>query len=56
LARDLQAEQARKLNISSQTRGALAREIVEFVAAQLLTRRIRVVGDGGYATKDTLQQ
>jgi hypothetical protein len=48
--------QARKLRVSYQTRSALAREIVDFVAAQLPTRRIRVLGDGGYATKDTLHQ
>jgi hypothetical protein len=52
----LKAEQARKLGVPYQTRSALAREIVDFVAAELPTRRIRVVGDGGYATKDTLQQ
>jgi hypothetical protein len=52
----LKAEQARKLHVSYQTRSALAREIVDFVAAQLPTRRIRVLGDGGYATKDTLRQ
>jgi DDE superfamily endonuclease len=52
----LKAEQAQKLNVPYQTRSALAREIVDFVAAQLPTRRIRVLGDGGYATKDTLQQ
>jgi DDE superfamily endonuclease len=52
----LKAEQARKLNVPYQTRSALAREIVDFVAAQLPMRRIRVLGDGGYATKDTLQQ
>jgi len=52
----LKAAQAQKLNVPYQTRSALAREIVDFVAAQLPTRRIRVVGDGGYATKDTLQQ
>jgi hypothetical protein len=44
------------LTVPYQTRSALAREIVDFVAAQLPTRRIRVLGDGGYATKDTLQQ
>jgi hypothetical protein len=49
-------EQARKLNVPSQTRSALAREIVDCVAVQLPTRRIRVLGDGGYATKDTLGQ
>jgi Transposase DDE domain len=52
----LKAEQARKLRVPYQTRSALAREIVDFVAAQLPTRRIRVLGDGGYATKEYLQQ
>jgi hypothetical protein len=52
----LKPEQARKLNVPYQTRSALARELVDFVAAQLPTRRIRVVGDGGYATTDTLHQ
>jgi Transposase DDE domain len=52
----LKAAQARKLGVPYQTRSALARAIVDFVAAQLPTRRIRVVGDGGYATKDTLRQ
>jgi DDE superfamily endonuclease len=52
----LKKEQTDKLQCPYQTRSVLAREIVDFVAAQLPTRRIRVVGDGGYATKDTLQQ
>ena len=52
----LEAEQAQKLHVPYQTRSALAREIVDVVAAQLPTRRIRVLGDGGYATRDTLQQ
>src|SRR4029079_17521922 len=52
----LKEEQARKLQLPYQTRSALAREIVDFVAAQLPTRRMRVLGDGGYATKETLQQ
>ena len=52
----LKAEQARKLHVPYQTRSALAREIVDFVAAQLPTRRIRVLGDGGYATKEYLHQ
>ena len=52
----LKAEQADKLQLPYQTRSALAREIVDFVAAQLPTRGIRVLGDGGYATKDYLQQ
>jgi DDE superfamily endonuclease len=52
----LKEEQAHKLHVPYQTRSALAREIVDFVAAQLPTRRIRVLGDGGYATKNTLHQ
>jgi DDE superfamily endonuclease len=52
----LKEEQARKLHVPYHWRSALAREIVDFVAAQLPTRRIRVLGEGGYATKDTLQQ
>jgi hypothetical protein len=52
----LKAEQARKLGVPYQTRSALARAIVDFVAAQLPTRRIRVLGDGGYATKETLRE
>jgi hypothetical protein len=52
----LKVEQAVKLKLPYQSRSALAREIADFVAAQLPTRRIRVLGDGGYATKDTLQQ
>lgn len=49
-------EPARKLNVPSQTRSALARESVDGVAVQLPTRRIRVLGAGGSATKDTLGQ
>ena len=52
----LKAEHADQLQLPSQSRSALAREIVDFVAAQLPTRRIRVLGDGGYATKDYLHQ
>lgn len=52
----LKAAQARKLGVPYQTRSVLARDIIDFVAAELPTRRIRVVGDGGYATKDTLRQ
>lgn len=52
----LKEEQAQKLHVPYQSRSARAREIVDFVAAPLPTRRIRVVGDGGYATKDTLPQ
>jgi hypothetical protein len=52
----LKEGQARKLKHPYQSRSALAREIVDFVAAQLPTRRLRVLGDGGYATKESLQQ
>ena len=52
----LKAEHAEKLHLPYQSRSTLAREIVDFVAAQLPTRPIRVLGDGGYATKDYLQQ
>ncbi len=47
---------APKLGVPYQTRSALAREIVDFVAAQLPTRRIHLVGDGAYATKDMLRE
>jgi hypothetical protein len=52
----LKAEQADRLHLPYQSRSTLAREIVDFVAAQLPTRQIRVLGDGGYATKDYLHQ
>ena len=52
----LKEEQARKLKQPYQSRSALAREIVDLVAAQLPARPIRVLGDGGYATKECLQQ
>jgi hypothetical protein len=47
---------AQKLGVPYQSRSALVREIVDFVAAQLPTRRIHVVGDGAYATKDPLRE
>jgi hypothetical protein len=52
----LKEEQAQRLQLLYQSRSTLAREIVDFVAAQLPTRRIRALGDGGYATKDYLHQ
>lgn len=48
--------QARKLGVPYQSRSAVAREMVDFVVAQLPQRRIQTLGDGGYATKDYLQQ
>ena len=47
---------ARKLMCPYRSRSALAREIVDFVAAQLPARQIRVLGDGGYATKAYLRR
>jgi hypothetical protein len=52
----LKEEQARKLQLPYQSRSALAREMVDFVAAQLPHRPIRTLGDGGYATKEYLHQ
>jgi DDE superfamily endonuclease len=52
----LKEEQARKLKLPYRSRSALAREIVDFVATQLPARPIRVLSDGGYATKDYLHQ
>ncbi len=52
----LKEEQARTLKLPYQSRSALAREIVDFVAAQLPERQIRVLADGGYATKECLQR
>jgi DDE superfamily endonuclease len=37
------------------SRSALARTMVDFVAAELPGRQIRALGDGGYATKDFLR-
>jgi hypothetical protein len=52
----LKEAQARKLKLPYRSRSALAREIVDFVAAQLPERRLRVLGDGGYATKECLRK
>jgi DDE superfamily endonuclease len=52
----LKEEQAHKLRLPYRSRSSLAREIVDFVAAQLPTRRIQVLSDGGYATKEYLPQ
>jgi hypothetical protein len=51
----LKEAQARKLQLPYRSRSALAREIVDFVAAQLPDRRIQGLGAGGYATKEYLQ-
>jgi hypothetical protein len=51
----LKEEQAQQLNVPYQSRSVLAREIIDFVAAQLPARPMRVLSDGGYATRDDLQ-
>jgi hypothetical protein len=43
----LKEEHADKLKLPYQSRSPLARAIVDWVAAQLPTRQIRVLGDGG---------
>jgi DDE superfamily endonuclease len=52
----LKEGQAGKLQMPYRSRSALAREIVDFVAAQLPERQIRALGDGGYATKEYLRR
>jgi hypothetical protein len=52
----LKEAQARKRQQPYQSRSALAREIVAFVATQLPTRHVRVLRDGGYATTESRQQ
>jgi hypothetical protein len=52
----LKADQARKLTLPYQSRSALARELIDFVAVQLPAHSIRVLSDGGYATKEYLHQ
>jgi hypothetical protein len=47
---------ARKLRLPYRSRSVLAREIVDFVATQLPERHVRLLADGGYATKDCRRQ
>jgi hypothetical protein len=51
----LKEEQAHPYNLPYRSRSALARQIVDFGVAQLPGRTIRVVADGGYATKEFLR-
>jgi hypothetical protein len=51
----LTEEQARLPHRPYRARSALARTSVDFVAPQLPGRPIRVLGDGGYATKEFLR-
>lgn len=50
-----QRAHAHQLHLPYRSRRALAREIVDFVAAQLPARQIRVLADGSYATKECLR-
>src|SRR5439155_4774812 len=51
----LKATLANKLKVPYRSRSALARRIVDQVAAELPTRAIRVATDGGYATQAFLR-
>jgi hypothetical protein len=51
----LKEASAHKLHLPYRSRSALAREIVDFVAAQLPARHIRALADGGYATQEYLR-
>ena len=55
LALYLKAPLAKKLQVVYRSRSTLARDIVAFVANTLPERAIRVIADGGYATKDFLR-
>ena len=55
LSRYLKEAHAQKLHLPYRSRSALARAIVDVVAAQLPGRRIRGLADGGYATKEYLR-
>jgi hypothetical protein len=52
----LKEAHAHKLQTPYRSRSALAREIVDFVATQLPARQIRVLADGGYATRESLRR
>lgn len=51
----LKEEQARRYHQPYRSRSALARTMLEFVAAQIPERPIRALADGGYATKEFLR-
>ena len=55
LALYLKKPQAKRLKVPHHSRSALAREIIDFVADQLPGHPIRVLADGGYATKEFLR-
>lgn len=51
----LKASVAKRLGRAPASRSALARKMVDFLAQKLPHRKILSVGDGGYATKEYLQ-
>lgn len=51
----LKEPHAKRLQLAYRSRSALARELIDFVADQLSGRAIRVLADGGYATKEFLR-
>jgi Transposase DDE domain len=48
----LKPEQAQTLHVPYRSRSQLARDMLDFLVAQLPARSIRALADGGYATKD----
>jgi hypothetical protein len=52
----LKPAQAQKLDVPYRSRSQLARDILNFVAAELPGRQLRSLADGGYATKDYVRQ
>jgi Transposase DDE domain len=52
----LKPAQAQQLNVPYRSRSQLARDLLDFVAAQLPGRPLRSLADGGYATKDYVRQ
>jgi DDE superfamily endonuclease len=56
LARYLKPDQAKAFNVPYRSRSQLARDILDFLAAQVSGRPIRSLADGGYATKDSSRQ
>jgi DDE superfamily endonuclease len=56
LALYLKPDQAKALNVPYRSRSQLARDILDFLAAQVPGRPIRSLADGGYATKDYIRQ
>jgi DDE superfamily endonuclease len=52
----LKPAQAQALNVPYRSRSQLARDILDFLAAQMPGRPLRSLADGGYATKDYSRQ